>query len=299
MRRRELLRELLLGLAAGVHAPAFAKIAVDGSRRRIDLSHNGRAYTATVDIPGGQPPADGWPLILVLDGNAYFETMVSAVRSQARFPDWTGMPETVVVGIDQAGGKLFGSARTFDYTPVPLKSPGSAEAVGGGADLFHTFLMQQVLPAVSALSPVDPARRMLFGHSLGGLFVLHTLFRHGEGFYGYGASSPSIWWADKAILQDLALFLEAQPRTAKRLLISAGEWEARLSPYAEIAPDRSEREKSLQDAAMVQNAATMAEALGKVHGLAVRYDFHPNQDHISVPFAAIPLAARFIFGRAL
>ncbi|TPE60491.1 alpha/beta hydrolase [Sandaracinobacter neustonicus] len=288
-------RELLWGMALGLQAPALAAAAPLPLRRRISLVHNDLNYTAFIDIPAGEAPIQGWPLILVLDGNAYFETMVSAVRTQAFVPAWTSMPEAVVVGIDQAGGGLFGSARTFDYTPAPLKSPDAAKPTGGGADAFHAFLMRELLPQVSTDVRIDPARRMLFGHSLGGLFVLHTLFRHPESFFGYGASSPSIWWADRAILEERQQFLRSPPTAAKRLLISVGEWEARLSPDAKAAPGQEERQKMLQDGAMVGNAKEMADILGEVTNLKVRYDFHAKADHLSVPFAAIPLAARFIF----
>ncbi|MGL9736446.1 MAG: alpha/beta hydrolase-fold protein [Symbiopectobacterium sp.] len=46
---------------------------------------------------------------------------------------------------------------------------------------------------VEARVPVNPQQRTLTGHSFGGLFVLFTLFNHGESCQRYLAASPSIW----------------------------------------------------------------------------------------------------------
>jgi predicted alpha/beta superfamily hydrolase len=39
----------------------------------------------------------------------------------------------------------------------------------------------------------------LFGHSLGGLFAVYTLFHRAEMFESYVISSPALWWDDGAI----------------------------------------------------------------------------------------------------
>ena len=71
----------------------------------------------------------------------------------------------------------------------------------GGAGKFLQFTEQELKPNVNETFEADPARHIFFGHSLGGLFGLYTLFTKPEAFHSYMISSPSIWWNQQCILE--------------------------------------------------------------------------------------------------
>ena len=110
----------------------------------------------------------------------------------------------VVVGVGYASDAEEEN-RTLDLTPptdpanLPVGMPNGWGATGGN-DAFLSFLVDELKPAIAKAMVVDPSRQALFGHSLGGLFVLHALFVRSDSFDTYIAGSPSIWWGKKAIL---------------------------------------------------------------------------------------------------
>lgn len=262
---------------------------VSAARDETFLSHDGRNYSVRIDVPEGAAPLTGWPVVMVLDGNAYFETMVGAVRAQAFAPDWTGVSDAVVVGVDGADGRLFGAARRQDFTPIAV------DGVGGGAASFLEFLTGPVRAAVAAHAPTDPARSALFGHSLGGLFTLFALFERPDAFSTYIASSPSIWWGQCAVLNNRKSFLLSP--VPVRLLVTVGEWERRPGPDARSVAGLKDRERILRDAAMVRNAREMVHVLQRA-GLDARFDYLRDEDHMSAPGTAITRSVRFALSAA-
>lgn len=89
---------------------------------------------------------------------------------------------------------------------IPL--PGNENDAGsGGADLFLDFIAERVKPAVRERFPnIRVDREALYGHSYGALFALHGLFTRPAiergGFDAYLASSPSIWWGGRCVLEE-------------------------------------------------------------------------------------------------
>ena len=49
-------------------------------------------------------------------------------------------------------------------------------------------------------------RSILFGHSLGGLFVAYALLTRPDAFATYLAISPSLWWDGFTVLRHLPAF---------------------------------------------------------------------------------------------
>src|SRR5690606_11435920 len=103
--------------------------------------------------------------------------------------------------------------RWFDLTspgkaPVPaqpgLRGPG--ERPTGGQDAFLALIADDLLPRLRRDHLVDLSALTLFGHSLGGLFVLHTLFTRPGLFARYAAADPSTWWNAGEPLREAAAF---------------------------------------------------------------------------------------------
>ncbi len=85
---------------------------------------------------------------------------------------------------------------------------------------------------VNRLVPLNARRASLFGWSLGGLFVVHTMFVHPESFHGYIALSPSIWRGNKAVLAELPDFEKrvSESKIDLNLFLGVGELEEKFLP---------------------------------------------------------------------
>ncbi|KKK19870.1 hypothetical protein P175DRAFT_0516787 [Aspergillus ochraceoroseus IBT 24754] len=153
-------------------------------------------------------------VIYLVDGNALFLTATETLRRRQSFRPKE--PATIVVGIGYPlTDSVFSSRRSRDLTPpcthyTPPDGPDGQPRPEpyGGADQFLTFITDVVRPFIeSRLFPhASFVRRALFGHSYGGLFVLHTLFTRPASFDVYLAASPSIWWNNRFILSEASKF---------------------------------------------------------------------------------------------
>lgn len=185
-----------------------------------------RCYRIFVSGPFGPAPASGYPVLIALDGNAFFLSIAEAVRLQTRPPH--GQTPAVVVGIGYETDELFAlDDRYFDYTrptraeELPRRRNGEAWPEFGGAEAFRSFILGELLPMVARRFSIDRRRAALFGHSLGGLFVLDTLFSAPTAFSHLIAGSPAVWWSNEAVFDAAERFATAPPPSAS-LLIGVG-----------------------------------------------------------------------------
>lgn len=198
---------------------AWAPVVVPAAQQLdVHSSITGNTYRLFVAVPDFPAPADGFPVLYVLDGNAAFPVAAFLARGVAARHEVTGHVPPLVVGIGYPGSEDFDvAARRRDYTP------GGDGVSEGGAGPFLAFIEREVKPLIARNHPVDRKRQAIFGHSFGGLFVLHALFTRPTEFSTFIASSPSIWWQDKGVLADLPALLRGQVRP--RVQISVGSLE--------------------------------------------------------------------------
>jgi predicted alpha/beta superfamily hydrolase len=151
-----------------------------------------------------------YPVIYVLDGETAFKHVATTVE---RLADVRVLPEAIIVAIPN-------SNRVRDFTPTHIESGvymnREAATSSGGGENFISFLQQELIPHIDSLYPTT-SYRMLVGHSLGGLLVLHTLLHHPAAFQTYVAIDPSLWW-DEALLVRQANALLKQPQLAGKTL---------------------------------------------------------------------------------
>jgi predicted alpha/beta superfamily hydrolase len=248
--------------------------------------------------------SDAPPLLVLLDGNATFALAVSAARLQARL-----LGPVVIAAIAPANDALFDERQRFrDYTSIPSDTWGvphdtsGHDVQTGGATDFESFIEGPLLEAVAARAPVSSTRRTLFGHSLGGFFVLHDLLNRPHVFSQYFAASPSIWWNDRELLKRLQVVREqthagstpdAQAARVK-LILRAGGDEQRIAPDATSA--RIER---VRHAAMLDNLRAFEAGLREMPaaGIDAQLSLFPGQNHVSYLPAAISEAVEFAAGR--
>lgn len=167
--------------------------------------------------------------------------------------------------------------RAYDYTlplPTGMKKPPRA---GGGADAFLQLIETRIKPAIAAKLAVDPQRQTLWGHSYGGLFVLHTLFTHPAAFQRYIAVEPSLWWGNGMILQEAQQMTERRAVPATRLQLWVG-----LAERDRAAPPGVKSPTLPADATHL-----LAEQLAQLGGLTVGYREWPALGHGAMLGAAI------------
>ena len=92
-----------------------------------------------------------------------------------------------------------GNNRGHDYT-----APSDEREHYGGAKDFQTFLGDELIPFIEASYRSRATRRIVFGQSLGGQFVLYSAQTRPTLFWGHIASNP-------ALHRNLDLFLTMTP----------------------------------------------------------------------------------------
>ncbi len=302
---------LIVAFTTAIAAPGRAGEEMDDSppqsspvmmprSQQFDLrSALGREYRIFIAEPSAdgsiEPPPGGYAVFYVLDGNAMFGTAVDAVRFQR------GMTPALVVGVGYpADGPLDIQKRYRDFTPpTPPEhiwsrgtSPRARPDATGGEDDFLEFIESILKPEVERRFPVDRTRQSIFGHSLAGRFVLHTLFTKPEAFSHYIAASPSIWWNDRSIVREARAFVDARDADAPAisLLLTAAEFEQRVAPGTPPA-----RAEFFAMARMVDSARELAALLEPLadRGVSVAFIEYPGENHGSVVPSALSRSVRF------
>jgi len=134
-----------------------------------------------------------YQVLYLLDGewNAELFEQVQAWSRQ-----WGFTPPIIMVGVVNSYPNNE-NQRFRDLTPTSAGQNGA----GGGPKLL-AFLKNELIPYIDKTYPSNRCN-ILWGHSLGGLFVLYTLFAEPQLFDAYISADPSVWW-DHAFLRSYA-----------------------------------------------------------------------------------------------
>lgn len=255
----------------------------------LDAGLVGARYRLRVAVPTQPPPASGYPLLVMLDGNALTQHLTAACAPAAL----QDQPLVLLVGYALEGDAAK-EARVYDYTPALADQPEPADPRmpawrNGGADALLAWLEEQVMPVVARCFDIDAHRRTLYGHSYGGLCVLRALCARTAMFDRYVAVSPSVWWQGQAILDQVDACIEAGGPGA-RVLVLAGEreaWHARAT-----GPDGSPESRT-HGQATLPAAQALAERLSKISGFDVAFEAVKDGTHHSM--LALSVAPALVF----
>lgn len=223
-----------VGLAQPVVSPGAADAepleflpSLAGGYFPLQSEATGRLYHVYVRLPQGYTadPEKRFPVVYVLDGDSLFP-IIAATHLFLTIDD--KMPEAIVVGIAYGSFDPAINKRGVDFTPP---SPDLAAGKSGAA-AFERFLRSELLPTVEARYRADPSRRVLFGQSRGGSFVLYSAFADPDLFWGRIASSPALpptrdfFYGEPAAAkrQDLRLFVAEGPGDLPRLRAETVPW---------------------------------------------------------------------------
>lgn len=251
------------------------------SALRLDSADGQRHYRVRIATPKAAPPAAGYPVVYLLDGNAALmeldERLLDSLSTHGDAPVLVFIADDSALRIDAVG-------RSLDYTPARYgdgrveTDPLNPQRRTGGAAAFTQLIATRIRPQVQARVAVDRQRQTLWGHSYGGLFVLQVLLTQPQLFQHYVAVDPSLWWGDGLVMQQARRVVAharegsagTQP-SRRRLTLMAGEG---ASPANNAKPDRPVRPRADPQAA--QRLVTL---LSSLPGLTADYQPLPGLSH--------------------
>lgn len=130
-----------------------------------------------------------YDVLYVLDGGNWNTGLITKVQRFLQGESY--MPPTIIVSV-------MGIDRNKDLTPTHLND----WKTSGGAAKFLSFIKDELIPHINKEYPSN-GDNTLWGHSLGGLFVINALLNEPQTFKSYIAVDPSLWW-DNEYIQKIA-----------------------------------------------------------------------------------------------
>ncbi len=261
--------------------------------------HSGRPYRITVSLPLGYAASPGegwpfhntppkWPVVYVLDGNWYFGMVTDMIRPMA----WCGSTtDAIVVGIGYAEDnnpiEAFRESftrRDLDLTPVrdekvekSMEEDHKRPSPNGGARNFHNFIKDELIPFIERGYRADPLRRILVGHSYGGLFALFGLFETPGLFDTLIIGSPTLSYGDRVMFQREESFAEEHRELPAKVYLYVGELEESLNDQTVT--------DTLRLAAIMQSRS--------YEGLSLVKHVFPDQNHCEVAAPGFQAGLKF------
>ena len=182
----------------------------------------GKTYDIWIYLPDNySTSALSYPTIYVLDADADQEFVASTCK---KVSDEVNTQNVIVVGIH------YGDNRNVDYTPTTT-SMGRGEA-----ETFLNFINKELIPRIQRDFRADTLRskRIIIGHSFGGLFGAYAFTKHNDVFGNYLLLSPSLFYDNTITLkyeQELRNVIKDKPQL---VFIGAGSTEEALLPANDL-----------------------------------------------------------------
>ncbi len=215
--------------------------------RMMESRHTGRTYRITISLPLGYAASadalwpftnlpERWPVVYVVDGNWYAAMVAGMIRPMA----WCGSTtDAIVVGIGypeeadptEAFRESF-TRRNADLTPVrdeaeeqSMQARHQRPTPTGDSAGFLRFIRDELVPMMESEYRADAARRILAGHSYGGLFALFAMFEAPALFSTLIIGSPTLSYGDRVMFQHEERFASSGRPLSARVYLFAGELE--------------------------------------------------------------------------
>ncbi|GAA4798531.1 alpha/beta hydrolase-fold protein [Olivibacter ginsenosidimutans] len=212
-----------------------------------------------------------YPVIYVLDADLNFLT-VTGVQTALYRGGRSRKQDAIIVGVENTD-------RTRDLTPTPAMSTrGQATlANSGGGERFVAFLEKELLPMIDHQFRTAE-RRILIGHSFGGLTTINIFLKHTPLFSDYLVIDPSLWWDNFKLLKE-AKDLINQPK------------------YANVTIFIASAGKSNDEDVERKGVLPLPKLLDKLHpsGLHWQYRRFEEEDHGSVVLPSLFYGLRFLY----
>lgn len=245
---------------------------------------SGRRYEIMVSLPDdfAENPQLQRPVLVLADGGRAFPPLACIARTLVR--ENVIAIDPVIVGLSYALDEDLENSRRRDYTPAP-RADSSLEY--GGAEPYSKYLHDVVLARVEAEFHTDPAQRIFWGHSYGGLLGAYMLLTQPTMFQTWLLGSPSFWYEDGVIYSFEKSYARDHNRLNARVLLYVGG--AEVARY-----DPARRGYTRDMVAGVQEFRARLQAR-KYEGLSVDATVLSGRDHRSAARPGFEWAMRTAF----
>ena len=172
------------------------------TQRQYDSADGERHYRVWTAVPDKAPPAAGYPVLYMLDGNAVMDRVSDSLLAQL-----TQKTPPVIVAVGYQTTLPFDqNARAYDYRPTVKENSadsGRDSRKSGGSEAFRQLLQNTIVENVERGMKIDPRRRAIWGHSYGGLFIIDSWLASSR-FRIYFSASPSLGRGNASLLDKMA-----------------------------------------------------------------------------------------------
>jgi len=184
----------LFGVVAATAISPAQTVGIDGVQSLDNSRHHviqseavGRQFDVIVGLPDNYAAGSEtyYPTIYLLDGGELYP-LLRGYHRYLRFGEEA--PDAIFVAISYGTSDWEnGNERSHDYTV-----PSDEREDWGGAEAFQNFLSGELIPFIESTYHSRADRRVLFGQSIGGQFVLYTAQTKPTLFWGHIASNPAL-----------------------------------------------------------------------------------------------------------
>ena len=219
-----------------------------------------------------------YPVVYLLDGEAYFHSVVQRIQQLSEGNGNTVIPPMIVVGISSTD-------RNRDFTPTHVSADAyfdsNAVKTSGGAENFAAFLDKELIPHIDSSYPTSQYR-VLMGGSVGGLFTVNTLMNHTNLFNSYVAIDPYMRWDNQNLLKQAGKVLNQNKFNGKSLFLAIGNTTQKGLDTAAVMKDTSESTAHIRS--VLQLAAILK--ANSSNGLRWNSKYYNSRDYSSVQIIA-------------
>ena len=230
----------------------------------------------------GPEPENGYPVLFILDGDAYFTSVATFAKALSQSPVKDDSLSLLVVGVGYSADNLLDlKQHSLDYTP-PLRDDATAEEQSrfGQGDRFYQFLNQELIDYLATHYSLDRSQLAIYGHSFGALYGLYDLLLKDSQFNFFLLSCPSMWWHDKRILDFVGDWQQTQ---GKHVRITVGELEGAVA--------QDDIRRSSRD--MMGHAQNLFQQL-KAEGVEAEFAIYPDESHGTVAYKSVLDSIKFL-----
>ncbi|WP_151821313.1 alpha/beta hydrolase [Acinetobacter oleivorans] len=249
---------------------------------QIKSKNTGHDYLIQIYKPPVAPPQQGYPVLYILDGNATFPSAANIAQSIGAGSAKLGLDPLMIVAVGYPQQKTFDmQKRAYDYTPKPsAEFQAQGKYKYGGADKFINFLNDELKPEIAKQFPINSQQQSLYGHSFGGLLVLYHFFQKPDAFQRYFAASPSLWFDQSMLFQQLNHWQSQKQSNSPMLLTTVGTHE-QGGPRTQLDNKFNETDffKALENKRSDQ--------------FTYWHFYNPAEQHITNLYASLPKALMF------
>nr|WP_299491874.1 alpha/beta hydrolase-fold protein [uncultured Shewanella sp.] len=198
-----------------------------GERFTIDSSLLNETRQFQVVLPENYhaDSSTNYPVLYLLDGDYLLHGasgMLDLLANKGQL-----IPDIIVVGLADKGTDKY---RQY-MTPQGLSAPRKQGDMGKASE-FLAHINEELIPYIEA-NYRTADNEIIFGHSIGGLFVLNALLESPNTFNRYFSSSPSVWLNDYAFVKRAKKVMAESQHDPVSLYLSLGD-ETRMGQYGFI-----------------------------------------------------------------